>query len=277
MWPVTFSEQVLPSKFLRWELPFVCLLAWIVFVSIPLILGEIGISWDALNHHIYLGWTAEHARFDRDFLAASYQSYQFPYLYWPVYRLSANGVTGMWSGVVLATLYWVSVPPIWMIARTCMPGNRWLDALMRLFAVVLAFMSGLVLSLFDSTSNDLLAAVPFVWATAWAFTPLREDFPGQAVTLSVILLSGLFAGISVAFKLSNGPLVLLLPGLWMLSDSSLKARLLNTLAGCAATLSGFLLAYGYWGWQLWLNFGNPVYPFYDSLFASLRLLTGWRP
>ena len=87
---------------LRWEWFFIFLLATVVFVSIPLSLGEIGISWDALNHHIYLGWTAEHPRFDKDFVAAGYQAYQFPYLYWPVYKLAAGGWSGAAAGVVLA-------------------------------------------------------------------------------------------------------------------------------------------------------------------------------
>ena len=270
-----FTGQA-PPRLMRWELHLVCLTAWLSFVSIPLTLGEIGISWDALNHHIYLGWTAEHARFDRDFLAASYQSYQFPYLYWPVYKLAASGFTGMWAGVVLASISCISVPPVWLIARTCMPGTAWFDALMRLLSVVLAFMSILVLSLFDSTSNDLFAAIPFVWALALAFQPLGTDFPKNGRVHKSILMSGLLAGISVAFKLSNGPLALLLPGLWVLSGSSLKARLVNTLSGGVATFFGFLFVYGYWGWQLWLNFGNPVYPFYDSFFVSFRFLTGWQ-
>lgn len=270
-----FGEQDMPFKFLRWELPFVCFLAWIVFVSIPMTLGEIGISWDALNHHIYLGWTAEHSRFDRDLLAASYQSYQFPYLYWPVYKLAASGFTGMWAGVVLASISCVSVPPVWLIARICIPGNGWFDALMRLLAVVLAFMSILVLSLFDSTSNDLFAAIPFLWALALAFQLLSADCPKKERVFKRVIMSGLLAGISVAFKLSNGPLVLLLPGLWLLSGASLKTRLVNTFSGGVATLFGFLLVYGYWGWQLWHNFGNPVYPFFDTFFASLRPLIGW--
>ena len=61
------TEGGMSSRLLRWELPFVGVFAWIAFISIPLFLGEIGISWDALNHHIYLGWTAGRPRFDLDF------------------------------------------------------------------------------------------------------------------------------------------------------------------------------------------------------------------
>lgn len=267
--------QSLKRMLVVWELPVVLLLMWVALISIPLLLGEIGISWDMLNHHIYLGWTAEHPRFDTDFLAASYQSYQFPYLYWPVYKLATNGFSGAWAGVVLATLHTVVVPPVWMIARTCMPGNQGFDVLMRFLAVLLAFSTGLVLSLFDSTSNDLMAATPFVWAMALALEPLRKPAAEWLTVGQLIQLSGLLAGASVAFKLSNGPLVILLPGLWVLSGATLRKGLLNVFAGGVAALVGFAVVYGYWGWQLWRHFGNPIYPFFDAGFAPFRAALGW--
>jgi hypothetical protein len=252
-----------------WELVGMLFLAWVAFASIPLALGEIGISWDTLNHHIYLGWTAENPRFEQDFLAALYQGYQFPYLYWPAYKLSASGFTGAQAGVVLATLHLVAVPPVWMIARICVPGRHGFDVFMRSMAVALAFTSGVVLSLFDSTSNDLLAAAPLVWAIAFGLAPWDEARGAWLTTGRAIVLSGLFAGVSVAFKLSNGPLAILLPVLWVCARGSGKERIARAAIGCIATVAGCALAYGYWGWQLWTHLGNPVYPFYDSLFVGL--------
>ncbi|MDP3761260.1 MAG: hypothetical protein Q8R01_12175 [Ramlibacter sp.] len=252
-------------------------MTWLALASIPLGLGAIGISWDALNHHIYLGWTADQPRFDRDFLAASYQAFQFPYLYWPVYKLSGSGISGAGAGVVLASLYWLAVPAVWMMARVCIPGGHWFDAAMRFAAVVLAFLSGVVLSMFDSTSNDLLAAVPLVWAMAFALEPLDTQRPHVLAARSWILLSGLLAGVSIACKLSNGPLAVLLPMLWILPSAPMRTRLANAALGGVAMVGGFFIAYGYWGRLLWLHFGNPIYPFYDPLFAPVRALLGWQP
>ena len=264
-------------KLLRWELPFICLLAWSAFISIPLSLGEIGISWDALNHHIYLGWTAEKPRFDSDFVAAGYQSYQFPYLYWPVYKLATTGWSGVSAGVVLATLHMIAVPPVWMLARVCMPGPTAFDAAMRMIAVALAFSTSVVLSLFDSSSNDLMAAAPLVWALALGMEPMRKGGSAWLTPTRAALLSGLCAGVAVAFKLSNGPLAIMLPTVWLFSAERIADRLRFMVVGSVATLLGFVITYGYWGALLWDHFGNPVYPFYDHLFAPLRSLTGWQP
>ncbi len=164
-----------------------------------------------------------------------------------------------------------------MIARVCIPGKQWFDIFMRLLALVLAFLSGLVLSLFDSTSNDLLASIPFVWALALAMAHLDTTREHRLSGRTAALLSGLLAGVSVACKLSNGPLAILLPGLWLLSGSSVKTRLTNVAVGGAATAAAFVLAYGYWGWELWTHFGNPIYPFCDACFAPLRSVLGMHP
>jgi len=257
------------------EILGVMLATWAALISVPLALGQIGISWDALNHHIYLGWVADRPRFERDFLAASYQSYQFPYLYWPVYKLSASGVSGAWAGVVLATLEWLAVPALWLIARACIPGRSWFDTWMRGISVVLGLSSGLVLSLLDTTANDLLAAVPLVWAVAFAMAPLDVE-NSHLSTRRAVLLSGLFAGVAIACKLSNGPLAVLLPVFWICCGASFNQKLANALLGCVAVVAGFVLAYGYWGWQLWQHFGNPVYPFYDEIFERVRNWAGWQ-
>jgi hypothetical protein len=270
-------ERGLPSSLLRWECAAACVVFWAAFVSIPLSAGELGLSWDALNHHIYLGWTAQQPRLERDFVAAGYQSYQFPYLYWPVYKLALGGWSGAWAGAVLATLQVLAVPPVWMLARTCMPGATVFDVLMRLLAVALAFMTGVVLSIFDSTSNDLMAAIPLVWALALALRPLGDPKPAPARLHRLAMLSGACAGVAVAFKLSNGPLAVLFPALWAMHGSNVRARVYNVALGSLAAMVGYVLVYGYWGALLWHYFGNPIYPFYDGWFEPLRTRFGWTP
>jgi hypothetical protein len=75
--------------------------------------------------------------------------------------------------------------------------------------------------------------------------------------------------------LSNGPLVLLMPLAWLMASGPLPRRILRAFIAGVATLAGFVAAYGYWGWQLWLHTGNPFYPFYDAWFEKLRVITGW--
>jgi hypothetical protein len=270
-----FLERALPAV-LRWEGLAVCLVAWGFFLAIPLSLGELGLSSDALNHHMYLGWTAEQHRFDRDFLAAGYQSFQSPYLYWPVYKMASIGWTGVAAGAVLASLHMVAVWPVWMLARICVPGGSLFDVVMRALAVALALLSSVVLATFGSSMNDLLATAPLVWAVALAMEAAAQVANiAPAPARRYVALSGLCAGLAVALKLSNGPLAIWMPGLWLLCGRESRGRFGAALLGSLSALIGFLLAYGYWGALLWRYFGNPVFPFFDNWFASLRALLGW--
>ena len=268
-------DRAVPAALLRWEGVLVCLAAWVFLLAIPLSLGELGLGWDALNHHIYLGWTAQQHRFDSDFLAAGYQSFQAPYLNWPVYRLAASGWSGASAGAVLASLHMLAIWPAWMLARACAPGAAVFDVAMRVLAVALALMSCVVLSAFGSSMNDLLAAAPLVWAVALAMEPIARVGMAPAATRRYVVLSGLFAGLAVALKLSNGPLAVLMPGLWLLCEHGLRGRLGAVLWGSVGVLTGFVLGYGHWGWLLWRHFGNPVFPFHDHWFAPLRGWLGW--
>jgi hypothetical protein len=46
--------------------------------------------------------------------------------------------------------------------------------------------------------------------------------------------------------------------------------------GGMATVLAFLVCYAPWGWAMWHQFGNPVYPFGDTWFDPLRSFLGWR-
>jgi len=264
-----------PSE--RAELVALLLVAWLAFISIPLSLGGIGLSWDALNHQVYLGWIADKPRFDRDFLAASYQSFEYPYLFWPLYKLYASGISGKWAGVILVSINLLAVPPLWLLARNFVPQRSWHGLANRWLAVALAFLASVVLSMFDSTANDLLAAIPLVWAVALALEPWRERRAAWLTTPRLVVLSGFLTGASVALKLSNGPLAILMPFLWVLPGPTAARRAANVGLGSFATLAGFGILYGYWGWELWTHYGNPIYPFYGDWLESLRAWTRWQP
>lgn len=260
----------------RCEIWIVWALGALGLAAIPLVQGQTSVIWDTLNHHIYLGWIAEHPRFGHDFFAAGWQSYQYPYLYWPAYKLAVGGWSGVAAGVMLALLQSFAVPPVWLVSRSVCPGDRVQDVALRWLGVALAFSGGLTLSLVDTTSNDLLAGIPLLWAIALGLMANDEARGSPQGRLRLVVLSALLAGLSVAFKLSNGPLVLAMPVLWAFGPGSAKVRLSRVAIGGGATVLGFVAGYAPWGWQMWHQFGNPVYPFYDGWFDSMRAISGWQ-
>jgi hypothetical protein len=244
------------------ELAALAALAALLAAALQWAGGKHGWSWDALNHHVYLGLVAEQPRWQLDVIPASYQSYQYPYLYWPVYKLADLGL-----GAPLAATIWAALqallllPPLWLIALRLLPEPGavlppWLE---RGVACLLGMLSLVIVASLQTTANDLLAAVPLLWAIAvWTQ-------PGQSL-LSAAGGAALL-GVSVAFKLSNGlyvPLLLLWwwrPGTW--AEHKRRAVFMTL-----AFALGLVLAYGPWGWQLWQHTGNPFYPYFGAWFVD---------
>ena len=50
------------------------------------------LHWDALNYHLYLGFSALNDRFAQDFFAAGAPSYLNPYAYVPLYLMVKAGL-----------------------------------------------------------------------------------------------------------------------------------------------------------------------------------------
>lgn len=254
-------------------------IAWVLgalgLAAVPLAQGQASLVWDALNHHVYLGWIAEQPRFHRDFLAAGWQSFQYPYLYWPAYKLAVSGASGVVAGVAFALMQSLAVPALWLVSRSLCPGPRAQDMAWRALAVALALSGSVTLSLVETTSNDMLAGIPLVWAIALGFVAhdCAAAFPARALRL--VALSGVLAGVSVAFKLSNGPLALVMPALWLWGPGGAAGAFRRVMLGGFATIAGFLAAFAPWGVQMWRHFGNPLYPLYDPVFEPLRQWTGW--
>jgi hypothetical protein len=258
---VTSKRQQPPLPWLEWLLTTTIISA--LAALLPWHSGYLGWSWDALNHHVYLGLTADSPRWHLDVMPASVQTYQYPYLYWPVYQLSqwqgsAAGAAALWSAFQAAML----AVPVWLISFRLLPeqSSAAENTILRLMACASAFMSMVVLAGLQTTANDLLVAVPLLWALALSLHPSFNN--GRATAAASLV------GAAIAFKLSSG---LFLPWLllWCWTPQAPRGLLARgALIGSGAAL-GFLLAYLPWGWQLWRLTGNPMHPFFGPWLGGL--------
>jgi hypothetical protein len=199
--------------------------------------------------------TAQHPRWNLDVLPASNQTYQYPYLYWPVYRLSLLNGSGVWVGAIWAALQAAMLlPPVWLISYRVLPEKEsaWGGLAERTASCVFAGMSIALWSSLETTANDLLAAVPLLWAVALGLKPNSGN--------RTLIAIGFLYGIAVAFKLSNAlyaPMLLV----WWWSPRKPFFPIARALALGLGSLAGFTLAYAPWGLQLWWHMGNPFYPY----------------
>lgn len=245
------------------ELGLVTALAAVAVASIPLRAGAWGWSWDALNHHVYLGLISESPRWHLDVMAASHQGWQYPYLYWPVYRLAQLPLDGGTAGALWgACLVLVMVPPLWLTSlRLLPPEGRPAQAIFeRVAATVLGLSSVVLLSAFGTTANDPLAAAPLLWAVAVMSVP--RPGTGRAAAAAALW------GVATAFKLSAVVAAPLLLAWWWHRPGGWPLPLRRGLSMAGGAAGGFVAAHAPWGWQLWQQTGNPIHPFLPGLFGG---------
>lgn len=248
---------------LRMELLLLTSLAALAAAALPLMAGQWAWSWDALNHHVYLGLIAEHPRWHLDVMPASYQTYQYPFLYWPVYRLSLLDGSGAWIGAFWSAFQAACLmPPVWKLTLHLLPEDGAVlgSVVERSLACLLAFMSMVVISSLQTTANDLLAAVPLLWALALWTHPSRN--------LARAACAAACLGVALAFKLSNALFLPLLLVWWWRPGDRLPVVWQRGCAHAVGATLGFGLAYAPWGWQLWGLTGNPFYPYLGHWFGG---------
>ncbi len=130
----------------------------------------------------------------------------------------------------------------------------------------------------ESNGTDRMEAAQSLWAVAMGFKGITPHAPilHSRITRKAVI-AGMLVGLAVSFKFSHGPLAVLFPLLFVFCDGPWRARA-KWVAVCALSVFvGFAVTYGYWGYQLWLQFGNPIYPFYDGYFSHWRNGTGPHP
>src|SRR5262245_41491798 len=88
---------------------------YLITVGWVLLVGK-DLSWDVLNHHLYLPFEWITGRIHSDLFGAGPQSYQNPLGYLPFYALVAHNYPSWVIGIVLASVHAMNGILAWRIA-----------------------------------------------------------------------------------------------------------------------------------------------------------------
>lgn len=224
------------------------------------------VTWDLLNHQLYLPFSLLSGRFETDLLAAGPQSYQNPIGYVPLYLLVRSGMPAWGVGLLLALS--VTAVQAWAmlrIARTVFgsaPDTRdW-----RLVAIALSFAAPVHLLVIGGTSNDPLCAALTLVALAIVLDP--------SAGRRTIAVAGMATGLAIAVKPTSLAFALPTAIVALMQVAGRQRSWIRLLEGVLWAVATFAVAGGLWAYWLWTHFGNPAYPLLNQIFESPLAPTG---
>lgn len=241
------------------ESALVCLVAMLVTATWTLVVGK-DVSWDVVNHHLYLPFSLMTGRYLQDLSGAGPQSFQNPLGYLPAYLLMRVGLPGWTVGISLALLQAALIA--WPLHRICL--SLWPAAVSerswRVLAMGLAWVSPAFLLVVGTTSNDPLCTGLTLLGLAGAIS--ASAAPG------LMLVGGLALGMAIGIKLTSGVFAIAIGCVLVVRLLTRQVTVKQVLAYTLSAGLGLLLVSGLWSVWLWRSYGNPVFPLFNQWFHS---------
>ncbi len=222
------------------------------------------INWDWRNYHEYGAFALLNGRFDVDVAPGGFQTFLNPLAYLPAYLLRHHVGAPFW-GMLLGAVHGLNLGLVYWLSRTVLESaaGRWGI----LSSLVIAAFGPMTLSEVGTSFADILTALPII-AGIGLILSANEQPPNRSQPedhhLNRIAVAGLLIGGAVGLKLTNSTF-LIGAGISLL----LTARPLAAMVSFAAcSVVGALATGGAWAWTLWEQFGNPVFPYFNTIFRS---------
>ncbi|WP_158754448.1 hypothetical protein [Dyella sp. S184] len=225
-------------------------------------------DWDLKNYHLYSPWALLHGRLALDLAPAGMQSFFNPLPDLPYFLLGMGplrhlphllaGVQGLWYGGLVFVLLQIAI-------RLSGVRERPFGAI-DLLAVLIGATGTMVMSQAGRSSNEVPLAL-LILLGLYLLLPLCGSAP-VSKPVRRVLLAGFLCGLAVGLK----PTAMVYPpalgfALLVALDARASTWRMAPIYAVGALL-GFMLVYGWWGWQLYRLTGNPVFPMFNELFHS---------
>ncbi len=247
------------------------LLLWLIpplgFGMLALYLGQ-DANWDLRNYHFYNAYAFIRGRLGFDIAPAQTPTYYNPLFHVPFYYL-VTYLPPRAVGFVLGALQGLNLPLLYRVARPFIHDSKpCRAAFIALFIALLGTLGAANISEVGTVFGDNVISILLLGAL-WLMVEKRHQLAAQAPIAATIALSaGLLAGLAVGLKqptavygLGLGVAVLALALPW-------PRRLMLVIAFGVGGFAGIACTGGYWLYQMWSHYGNPLFPYFNSVFHS---------
>ena len=239
----------------------------LAMLVVPILLGLASIvlrqddNWDLRNYHLYNPFALLNGKLGLDLAPGQWQSYFNPTIDLPYYGMIRT-LPGRLVGFLMVLMHGLNfILLVQIIRHMLVQDSRIGYRLPILLGVAGIFGSGFISEL-GNTMGDNLTALFVLGSLLIIVRGLRQ----AAVSSKTLLWAGLVMGLGTGLKLTNATFALGLCLALMLIPGSIGARLKRAFTFGPAVLAGIAITSGWWFWQMWTLFGNPLFPQFNNIF-----------
>ncbi len=220
-------------------------------------------TWDLLNYHLYNPFAFLTGRFSTDIMPAGIHTFFNPLLDVPLYLLIKyfNSypqiiafIQGLWGGALWFVIYKICYLIFQDRAEKLLP----------LLACAIGITGSMGISQIGLSYNE----VPLAFLLVLAFYFLLLFLLKKPQQTRWAFWAAFLAGAAGGLKYTGAPFVVALTVAFFVNVRSFHKPLRTCCLFALGGLAGFLLTNGFFMFQLYKAYGNPVFPFFNSIFKS---------
>lgn len=248
----------------RWAGVVISLLVALAFGVWSILLGQ-DRNWDLLNYHLYNPYAFLNDRIELDLAPAGAQSFFSPVLD-IAYFTAISHLSPRMVGFILGFLQGLNFLLLYKIAKRVLEKNNRSNIYSLLLALAGVLTVGFLAEVGTTMHDSLIALFPLLslWIILTSIGSLNAVRQGPL--WAMIITAGVIAGIGIGLKLVSAIYALpLCLSMLILPVSLLKRFTLSFIFGLAV-LFGLFVTGGYWLYEVWRLFGNPLFPQFNNYF-----------
>jgi hypothetical protein len=223
-------------------------------------------NWDLLNYHLYNSYAYLNDRLRIDLAPAGLQTYFNPFLD-IAYFIAISHLSPKTVGFLLGFIQGLNFILVYKISSQIL-GKYKLSNIFSLLLALAGVLSVGFLSEVGTMMNDSLISL-FVLLSLWMVISFAGSLNGyQHPGTALILCPGVLVGIGCALKLVISIFALSICLSFFVLPVSWVTRLKFSFLFGISVLIGLLIAGGYWMYNVWSIFGNPIFPQFNDIFQG---------
>ena len=253
------------NKFLKFKDTMALLIVPLCFGLYSFILGQ-DKNWDLLNYHLYNPFSFFRGRLCYDLAPAGLQTYFNPFLDIP-YFLAISYWNPKAVSFVLGVIHGFNFIILFYLCKRILKSLN-MSKELALFLALAGVLSIGFLSEVGTTFHDNISALFCLLSALIIVLSMDSICNDEKKAVWSIMLAGVVIGVGSGFKPVTIIYALALCFSLFTVPILLSHRLKYSIIFGVAVLFGLSLAGGYWMYNIWREFGNPLFPQFNHIFSG---------